>query len=91
MDAEHVGRTGEIPVGIRQDAGNEAALELATGIAEPDALLNHFFNQPFQLLVHADLYSRSSPVRSWKACTYFSRVRSTTSPGRLGTGGCLFH
>ena len=35
-------------------------------------------------------YSSSRLVSNWKACTYFSRVFSMTSAGRLGTGGCLF-
>ena len=34
--------------------------------------------------------SSSRLLSSWNACTYFSRVFSITSSGRLGTGGCLF-
>ena len=86
VDSQLVGRLGKVAVGTGHDARNEPALEFARCLRKADAPLNHFFYQSIELFVHCS----SRPLSRRNACTYFSRVFSITSSGRLGTGGCLF-
>src|SRR5262245_2732110 len=87
VDAERAGGLRQAAVTPAEHARDEALLELVNGIVEPDAPVDHFLNQ---LLQSFGYHSSSRPVRRWKASTYFSRVRRTTSSGSEGTGGCLF-
>ena len=43
-----------------------------------------------QLAQCVGAHCRSRPVSNRNASRYFSRVRRTTSSGRVGKGGCLF-
>ena len=68
---------------------DEALLELADGVVELDAVVDHLLDQALEPIADHD-QSSSRPVRRWNASTYFSRVFATTSSGSDGTGGCLF-
>src|SRR5262245_1345690 len=82
VDAERLGRLREAPVLTRQHAGDEALLELAHGVLEEDAFVDHFLHELFQPIGD---HCNSRPVSRRKASRYFSRVFITTSPGSDGT------
>src|SRR2546428_11754666 len=42
---ERVGALGEAAVATAENAGDEALFEFSRGVLEPDALVDHFFNQ----------------------------------------------
>src|SRR5437773_2670762 len=81
VHAEGVGGLGEAAVGLPEDAGDEALLELADRVVELDAALDHFFDEPLQPVGN---HASSRPVRRRNASTYFSRVFATTSSGSDG-------
>src|SRR4029450_11309559 len=87
---EEVGCAAEIPVSFRQHTGDEAFFELALRIRVPDASGDHLVDETIEPFAHRD-HSSSRPDNRRYASTYFSRVRATTSSGKDGTGGCLFH
>ncbi len=76
------------PSHAAQHPDDEALLELVDGVLELDALVHHLFDQFVEAFGD---HASSRPVRRRYASMYFSRVFMTTSSGRDGTGGCLFH
>src|SRR3954451_6215881 len=88
VDAEDVRRLGHAAVRLAEHAHDEALLELAHGVVEPHALIDHFLDEPLESVGD---HSSSRPVSRRNASTYLSRVFRTTSSGSDGTGGCLFH
>jgi hypothetical protein len=62
----------------------------ARAMNERDAAFEHRLDEAVEVLAHG--YRASSrPVSRRYASRYFARVRSITSAGSEGTGGCLFH
>src|SRR6187401_1420219 len=95
VQAQPAGGLGKVAVGVGQHPGDEAPLELLAAVLEGDASGHHLVHETVEKLLHglqAPGYRLSGcPVSRSKASRYFARVRSTTSAGSDGTGGCLFH
>src|SRR5262245_13126392 len=88
VQAQPGGRLREVAVGIGQHPVDEAALELLAAVFKGDASGHHLVHETIQEFFHG---TNGLPVRRSNASKYFARVRSTTSAGSEGTGGCLFH
>src|SRR4029077_10328015 len=88
MQAGHAGGFADVVVRFGERAGDEDTLELALGVVEEDAAVDHLLDEGRQVVAHH--HCRSFPVSSRYASMYFARVRWTTSSGSEGTGGCLF-
>jgi len=64
MDAEVLGRPGEVAAVPLQHARDEALLELPAGIAEQDALVDHLRDQGLELLFQGmSLHALRLPLR----------------------------
>ncbi len=88
MDTEGIGCFGEASVASPEHPRDEPLFEFADGVVEQDAPVHHFLDEFLESV--AD-HARLRPVRRRNASMYLSRVLATTSSGREGTGGCLFH
>ncbi len=90
MDAQLGGGVREVSVGVGQRSLDEPPLEFPAAVLEANPALHHLIDETQQQFSHGRVYCKSRPVSRRNASRYFSRVRSTTSSGREGTGGCLF-
>src|SRR5690349_9016589 len=91
MQADQLRGAADVALAQLQGMDDVAALELPPRILVQDAVFHHLAHQRFQFGAHAGQAPSSRPVSRRNASMYFSLVRATTSSGRDGTGGCLFH
>ena len=76
MDAERFSRLADAAVAAAENLRDEPLFELADGILEVDALVDHLLDKPFEPLRNHG--SSSRPVSRRKASRYFSRVFTIT-------------